>query len=64
MSILNVIVIFVLFTVCVTLVWGVTSMAHGGLYDRDHSEKLMVARIGVQAVAFAIIILALIFAYF
>jgi hypothetical protein len=64
MNILNFTVITVMFFAIATLVWGIASMAHGGTYDREHSEKIMFTRIGVQAVAFAIILLALVFSYY
>ena len=54
-------ILFALFAVVVSLVWGVASMAHGGHYDEEHSEPLMIARVGFQALAFVILILALIF---
>lgn len=45
------------------LLWGVGSMAHGGRYDREHSEQIMFTRIGVQVVAFVLILLALILSF-
>jgi len=63
MNIMTVAVIMVLFVAVATLVWGVGSMAHGGSYDRDHSEKLMFTRIGIQALAFVLILLALVFSF-
>jgi len=61
MNILTTAVILALIGVVATLVWGVGSMAHGGTYDREHSEKLMFTRVGIQAAAFILIILALFF---
>ena len=60
MNILTVTVIMALIITVATLIWGVGSMAHGGTYDREHSEKLMFMRVGTQAIAFALIVLALI----
>lgn len=59
MNILTIIVVLALLFTVVALFWGVGSMAQGGDYDREHSEKLMFARVGVQAVAFTLIVLAL-----
>ena len=63
MSIMTMTIIMVLIAAVATLIWGVGSMAHGGTYDRKHSEQLMFTRIGIQAVAFALILLELIFSY-
>ena len=59
MSMLTVVVILALVATIVTLVWGVGSMASGGTYDRKHSEQLMFARVGLQAFAFVMLMLAL-----
>lgn len=59
MSILTFAVVVALIATVAVLMWGVGSMAHGGSYDREHSEGLMFARIGVQLVAFTLILLAL-----
>ena len=44
--------------IVVVLFLGVRSMALGGTYDRRHSGQLMSARIGLQLVAVALVILA------
>ena len=59
MNILTTAVILMFIITVATLVWGVSSMAHGGSYDREHSENLMFTRVGVQALAFALIVVAL-----
>ena len=61
MNIMNITVFMALFAVVATLIWGLGSMAHGGTYDRKHSERLMFTRIGIQTVAFALILLAILF---
>lgn len=61
MSILTMMVILALIVAVAALVWGVSSMARGGSYDREHSEQIMFTRIGIQAVAFVLIVLALIY---
>jgi len=63
MSVLTVTVIIGFIAVVATLIWGVGSMAHGGTYDREHSEELMFTRVGIQALAFALIVFALIFSF-
>lgn len=59
MTVMTTLVILALLAVVATLIWGVGSMAHGGSYDREHSEQFMFTRIAIQAVAFALIVLAL-----
>ena len=63
MSILTLMVITALIAVVATLFWGVGSMAHGGIYDRHHSEQLMFTRVGIQAAAFALIVIAMYLSY-
>jgi len=59
MTVLTIIVILAFVAVAATLVWGVSSMAHGGSYDREHSEQIMFTRVAIQAIAFALIMFAL-----
>ncbi len=61
MSTLTVVIILALISTIVTLVWGLGSMASGGTYDREHSEQLMFARVGLQAFAFIMMMVALYF---
>jgi hypothetical protein len=61
MNFLTLMVILALIVAVAALIWGVSSMAHGGSYDREHSEQIMFTRIGVQAVAFVLIVIALIY---
>ena len=61
MNFLPLIVILALIAAVAALIWGVSSMAHGGSYDREHSEQIMFTRIGVQAVAFVLIVIAVIY---
>ncbi len=58
MSLLTVTVILALIATIVTLAWGVGSMATGGAYDQKHSEQLMFTRIGIQAFAFVMLLVA------
>ncbi len=58
MSLLTLTVILALIATIVTLAWGVGSMAIGGTYDEKHSEQLMFTRIGIQAFAFVMLLVA------
>jgi len=58
MTITALFVILALAATVATLFWGVGSMAHGGAYD---SEQIMFTRVGIQAVAVALIVLAIYF---
>ena len=64
MNILTLMVIVALIATLGVLIWGVGSMAHGGTYDREHSDQIMFTRIVVQAIAFALIVLAIIYSIF
>ena len=61
MTILTSIVIVLMIAAVASLIWGVASMAQGGHYDDEHSEHLMMARVGFQALAFIVLIIALLF---
>ena len=58
MSLLKIIIVLALIATIITLVWGVGSMAMGGSYDEKHSEQLMFTRIGIQAFAFVMLLVA------
>lgn len=59
---LPMVVILAMIATVAVLVLGVHSMAHGGTYDLHHSGQLMSARVGLQLLAFALVMLALFFA--
>jgi hypothetical protein len=61
MSVLTLLIILALIATIVALAWGVGSMAHGGTYDDKHSEEIMFTRVGLQALAFVLIVVALFF---
>jgi len=61
MSVLTLMVVLALIATIATLAWGIGSMAVGGTYDKKHSEQLMFTRIGIQAVAFVILLIAVYF---
>jgi len=48
MSIINVLVIGALIATVVVLGLGLRSMARGGDYDKQHAEKFMWERVGLQ----------------
>ena len=58
MSVVNMLVILALVATVVTLGLGLRSMARGGAYDREHSEKFMWERIGLQALAIVLLLVA------
>ena len=59
MSFLSVVIIVALVATIVTLVIGIGSMGKGGQFDEKHSTQLMFARIGLQALTFLLLMLAL-----
>lgn len=63
MNVITLIVIMALVATVATLFWGVGSMAHGGSYDREHSGQIMFTRVGIQAIAFVLIVSALYFSF-
>ena len=58
MSLLTLAVVLALIATIATLAWGLGSMAKGGVYDEKHSEQLMFTRIGIQAFAFVMLLIA------
>ena len=64
MSMIASTVVVLLVATIASLIWGVYSMSQGGVYERDHSEKLMVARVALQAAAIVLLLLAVFFSFF
>ncbi len=58
MSLLTLTIILALIATIATLAWGLGSMVTGGSYDEKHSELLMFTRIGIQAFAFVMLLVA------
>lgn len=58
MTILTVLIGLALVATIVSLVWGVGSMAAGGQFDDKHYTQFMTARIGFQALAIVLLIIA------
>ena len=59
MDILTIVIIACLIMTAVILLMGVSSMAQGGEYDEKHSEQLMFARVGMQAITLVLLFVAL-----
>jgi len=64
MELLNLLIILALIATIISLGWGIGSMAHGGSYDAKHSEQLMSARVGFQALAVVLLLIALLVSTF
>lgn len=58
MTIFTTLAILALVATIVSLGWGIGSMAHGGEYDARHSNQLMWARLGFQALALVLLLAA------
>jgi hypothetical protein len=59
MNTLTVLVFIALIATALTLVSGIASMAHGGEFDQRHSHQLMFARVGLQGLTLALMVVAL-----
>lgn len=60
MSLITMLVVVAAVCAVISLFQGVVSMAHGGADDLRDSEKLMFRRVSWQAIAFLLIVVALI----
>ena len=58
MDALNFLIIAALVATLIVLVLGLRSMARGGDYDREHAEKFMWERIGLQALVILLLVAA------
>ena len=63
MTILTGTIMLALLATVIALGMGVISMAHGGKFDREHSEQFMFARVGLQGVAFILLLIAMLVTY-
>ena len=59
MDVLTLVIVASLILTAVILVIGVGSMAQGGEFDEMHSEQLMFARVGMQAITLLLLFVAL-----
>lgn len=62
MDSLTILVIIAMAATVVVLFAGLTSMVSGGEYDRQHSVQLMFTRVGLQAIAIILLIMAALYA--
>lgn len=58
MSTLTVLISLALAATIISLAWGVGSMAAGGQFDDKHYTQFMSARVGFQALAIVLLIVA------
>ena len=58
MDVLNVAIVGALLMTVGLMGTGIWSMAHGGEFDQKHSTQLMFARVGMQAITVALLLLA------
>ena len=58
MGMINFLIIAALVATIVVLGLGLRSMARGGTYDREHAEKFMWERVGLQALVVVLLIAA------
>lgn len=58
MTILTTLIGLALVATIISLIWGVSSMAVGGHFDDKHGTQFMTARIGFQALAIVLLIIA------
>lgn len=59
MSLLTVVIILALLATVVALLFGLMSLGQGGSFDKDFGTGFMWARVGFQAAAVVLLILAL-----
>jgi len=59
MDLLTVVIILALLATVVALLFGLMSLGQGGSFDKDFGTGFMWARVGFQAAAVALLILAL-----
>jgi len=62
MTILTVLIVIALLATAGMLISGIVSMAHGGDFDRRHSQQFMLARVGFQGVTLLILFIAFLLA--
>jgi len=58
MALVNTLIIAALLATVAVLVLGLRSMAIGGSYDREHAEKFMWERVGLQALVVVLLVVA------
>lgn len=59
MKIITVVILVGLFATVIALIAGIVSMSRGGESDRVRSVQLMFTRVGLQAITFVCLVIAL-----
>lgn len=59
MMLLNAVIVLAMIITIAVLVTGIWSMAHGGEFDRKHSDQLMMARVGAQGITLLLLFVAM-----
>jgi len=59
MDLLTLVIVACLILTATILIIGVGSMAQGGAFDEKHSDQLMFARVGMQAITLLLLFVAL-----
>jgi len=59
MTLLTLVVVLAMIATLGVLATGIGSMAHGGVFDREHSVQLMSFRVGLQAATILLVLVAL-----
>ncbi len=59
MDLLTLVIVACLILTVIILLVGVSSMAQGGEFDERHSDHLMFARVGMQAITLILLFVAL-----
>lgn len=59
MDLLTVVIILALLSTVVALLFGLTSLGQGGSFDKHFGTGFMWARVGLQALAVALLVVAL-----
>ena len=59
MTILNIVIVLAMIVTIGVLATGIWSMAHGGEFDKKHSDQLMMARVGAQGVTLLLLFIAI-----
>lgn len=60
MANVDLLIIAALIATVVVLAMGLQSMARGGDYDKEHAEKFMWERVGLQALVIVLLIVAVV----
>ena len=59
MNVLTVLIFLAVAATVVSLLLGIYSMERGGEYDRDHSTRYMMMRVGFQGLTLLLLVIAL-----